>query len=493
MGERERDRTGERGVARPGEQGEAEELTPSGLVRVRENPEARPALDASGFPRDFRWGAATAAYQIEGASAADGKGESIWDRFAHEPGRILDGSTGDVACDSYSRWAEDVALLSTLNLNTYRFSVAWPRVLPMGRGQVNLRGLDYYDRLVDALLERGITPMVTLYHWDLPQTLEDRGGWLNRDTASAFADYAAAVARRLGDRVPLWVTLNEPHVVAYEGYLYGQKAPGKHDAKLLAPVAHHLLLAHGLAIQALRATATLRDTQIGLAPNFTQIEPATDKEADLAAADLADALWHRWYLDPIFHATYPEVAAERLAPPADLVRPGDLATIAQPIDFLGVNYYTRARVAAGHGRGPEPKVLAAVPPLTTMGWEIVPAGLRETLLRLHRDYAPRALYVTENGMARPDVPSPDDGEVHDPERIRYLRDHLLMAREAIAAGVPLRGYFTWSLMDNFEWQHGYTQRFGLAFTDYATGTRTPKESGRWLAHVAATNGAALEE
>ncbi|MBF6591221.1 MAG: beta-glucosidase [Ktedonobacterales bacterium] len=444
---------------------------------------------ASDFPSGFLWGAATAAYQIEGAAATDGKGESIWDRYSHTPGRIEDGTTGDVACDSYARWREDVDLLAQLNLTAYRFSIAWPRVLATGRGQVNASGLDYYDRLVDGLLERGITPFVTLYHWDLPQALEDRGGWQSRDTAGAFADYARAVGRRLGDRVRHWITLNEPHIIAYEGYLYGTKAPGLSHAALVAPVTHALLLAHGLAVQALRAEARAA-ARIGLAVNVTAIESASDREEDVEAARTLDGLWHRWYLDPLYRGTYPADVRALLAMPDDLIRAGDLELIATPTDFLGVNYYTRVRVRAGHGRGPEPEVLPAEGQLTTMGWEVYPEGLTAVARRLHQDYAPGTLYMTESGAAYADTLA-EDGAVHDPDRVRYLRRHLAAARDAIAAGVPLAGYFVWSLMDNFEWQRGYTQRFGLAYTDYATQRRILKDSGHYLAEVASANGARL--
>jgi len=450
--------------------------------------EATASTRETGFPAGFHWGAATAAYQIEGAVREDGRGESIWDRFSHTPGAIVDGSTGDDACDSYHRLDHDLDLLARLGLTAYRFSIAWPRIFPTGRGPLNEAGLAYYARLIDGLLARGIAPFATLYHWDLPQALEDRGGWLNRDTAGFFADFAAALGRRLGDRIAHWITLNEPHIVAYEGYLYGQKAPGKRDATLLAPVSHHLLLAHGRAVQALRAE-TPAATQIGLALNLTAIESATDRAEDVEAAALLDGLWHRWYLDPLYRASYPDDVQRALPLPPDLVRAGDLETIAGQTDFLGVNYYTRARVKAGVG--PRPRILPPAGRRCTMGWELYPDGLEPILRRLRSDYQPARLYITENGVPVADTLTAS-GEVHDDARIEYLREHLQAARAAIAAGVPLAGYFVWSLLDNFEWQLGYTQRFGLAYTDYATQRRIPKDSARFYASLAATNGATLD-
>jgi len=438
-----------------------------------------------GFPSGFAWGTATAAYQIEGAWQEDGKGESIWDRFSHTPGTIGDGSTGDVACDSYHRWEADVEQIARLQSNSYRFSVSWPRVLPDGVGSVSQPGLDYYDRLVDALLARGIAPFVTLYHWDLPQALQDRGGWQSRDTTAAFAKYAAVVARRLGDRVRHWITHNEPHVVVQEGHVSGRHAPGLSDRALIGPVAHHLLLSHGLALQALRVEAPA--AQVGITLVITAVEPATERAEDQAVARELDGRWHRWYLDPLYRRAYPADVAPLVALPDGLVRSGDLDTIAAPTDFLGVNYYTRVRVRAtpsGH------ELLPPMYPVTQMGWELYPEGLHDTLVRLHRDYAPSALYVTENGAAYPDVPV-DDERVADPERTRYLRTHLAQVRRAIAAGAPVRGYFAWSLMDNFEWAFGYTRRFGLYYTDFTTQRRILKDSGRFYAEVAATNGAAL--
>ncbi|MFI5274840.1 MAG: GH1 family beta-glucosidase [Ktedonobacterales bacterium] len=446
----------------------------------------------TGFPADFVWGTATAAYQIEGGAREGGRGESIWDRYSHTPGKIADGSNGDVACDAYTRWREDLDLMQRLSYNAYRFSVAWPRVFPAGRGALNQEGLDYYESLVDGLLARGIQPFLTLYHWDLPQTLEDAGGWVNRDTSFYFADFAQAVAQRLGDRVGHWITLNEPHIVAYEGYLHGQKAPGKQDASLIAPVSHHLLLAHGLAVQALRSVLAPA-TRVGITLNVSPIEPATDREADAEAARLLDGLWHRLYLDPLYKGEYPEDARAALAMPDELVRDGDLGVIATATDFLGVNYYSRTRVRAGNGRGPEPEIAGSKAPKkkrTAVGWEVYPDGLYEVLMRLHRDYAPPRLYVTESGAAYTDVLT-EAGAVHDPARVEYLGEHFLAARRAIAEGVPLHGYLVWSFMDNFEWQLGYGPRFGLVYTDYATQRRIPKDSAAFVAEVAATNGGSL--
>lgn len=454
-------------------------------------PPDRTAITETGFPVDFVWGAATAAYQIEGAAAADGKGESIWDRFSHTAGAIVDSSTGDVACDHYRLWQEDLDLLASLNLNAYRFSISWPRVLPEGKGAVNPPGLDFYDRLVEGLLARGIAPFVTLYHWDLPQALHDRGGWENRDTALYFADFAAAMARRLGDRVGHWITHNEPHVVVYEGYVKGDKAPGIKNPALIMPVSHHLLLSHGAAVEAVRSELPA-GARVGITLNFSHIEPATDREDDARAAHARDGLWHRLYLDLLYRGEYPEDVLPLVATPPDLIHPGDLERIAAPTDFLGVNYYSRSIIRAGPGGPNDPRSLPPHGPLTTMGWEVYPQGLANVLRRLRDDYAPKAMYVTENGAAYPDTLTPD-GHIHDQRRTEYLRRHLQTAREAIAAGVPLRGYFVWSLMDNFEWQHGYTQRFGVVYTDYATQRRIPKDSASFITSIAATNGGALDE
>ena len=456
-----------------------------------QEPGTQPAVTETGFPAGFAWGAATAAYQIEGGATADGKGESIWDRFSHTPGAISDGSTGDVACDHYRLWHADVDQMARLSLNAYRFSVSWPRIFPEGKGALNASGLDFYEQLVERVLAQGITPFVTLYHWDLPQALQDKGGWENRDTALYFADFAVALARRLGDRVGHWITQNEPHVVVYDGHVMGTKAPGLRDKRLILPVSHHLLLSHGVATQALRSELP-EGAQIGATLNFAHIEPASDREEDAQAARIRDGLWHRLYLDPLYRGAYPEDVLPLVAAPLDLIRDGDLEIIASPTDFLGVNYYTRSIIRAGAGGAEDPR---SVPPrgaLTTMGWEVYPEGLTQVLTRLRADYAPKGMYITENGAAYPDHVAPD-GRVYDTERKEYLRRHFQAARDALAAGAPLRGYFVWSLLDNFEWSHGYTQRFGIVYTDYATQQRIPKESAAFVSAVAATNGGALDE
>ena len=432
---------------------------------------------ALGFPPDFVWGAATAAYQIEGSPTADGRGESIWDRFSHTPGKTKNGDTGDVACDHYRRWAEDVALMRTLGLHAYRFSVAWPRILPGGRGAVNAAGLDFYDRLVDALLAAGIRPYVTLYHWDLPQPLQDAGGWANRDTVAAFVEYADVVARRLGDRAAAWITHNEPGVVAFIGNLVGEHAPGIQDLPTAIRVSHHLLLSHGQAVPVLRAASP--GVPVGITLNLSAIHPATGSAEDAAAARRQDAFWNRWFLDPVGRGSYPADALALLGPAQPPVQAGDLATIATPIDFLGVNNYSRSVVRAA----PEDPLLGTAPvrppgEYTTMDWEVYPDGLREVLERVHTDYRFPAYYVTENGAAFPDTLAPD-GAVHDARRQAYLAGYIAAAGQAIRHGVPLKGYFVWSLLDNFEWGHGFSQRFGIVYVDYATQARHLKDSGHW--------------
>lgn len=443
------------------------------------------------FPADFVWGTATAAFQIEGAPRADGKGVSIWDRFTHTPGTIERGEDADIACDHYHRWREDVALMADLGLNAYRFSVAWTRVLPEGRGATNPTGLDFYDALVDGLLARGITPYVTLYHWDLPQALEERGGWRSRDTARAYADYAEVVARRLGDRVKHWITHNEPQVVTYLGHVTGEMAPGLRDLGVYATVAHHLLLSHGLAVPALRAVGGAQ-ARVGITLNLTPLAPATERADDQEAMVLLDGVFNRWFLDPLFGRGYPADAVARLAPPEGLVQSGDQEAIAAPLDFLGINYYTQFHVRA-RPDAPEqlPEVVTETRPgLTTMGWRVVPEELYGLLVRVRDEYAPSRILITENGAAYPDTISAD-GMVHDPERTEYLQLHFEQATRAIASGVPLHGYFIWSLLDNFEWARGYGQRFGVYYTDYPTQRRILKDSGRYLALVTRSNGAPL--
>lgn len=450
-------------------------------------------LTGSGFPAGFLWGTATAAYQIEGAPRADGKGESIWDRFSHTPGKIARGETGDVADQHYALWRQDLDLMASLHLGAYRFSIAWPRIFPEGAGKPNKAGLDFYSQLVDGLLERGIEPFVTLYHWDLPQALQDRGGWANRDTAGAFADYADAVVKRLGDRVTHWITLNEPSVVTVLGHVTGEHAPGLQDISLVAPVTHHLLLAHGLATQAIRA-ATPRPTEVGITLNVSVIEPASDRDDDTLAAHLFTGAWQTNFLDAIFNGQYPAdmmAIMQALGMQTEFMRVEDMRTIAQPLDFLGLNYYTRSIVQSGRNGNLLPEIVPATGDVTVMDWEVYPRGLRDLLLSVTRSYNPPKLYVTENGAAYPDVIAPDGG-VHDAKRIAYLREHFNATREAIREGAPVAGYFVWSFLDNFEWAKGYEPRFGIVYNDFATQKRIVKDSGRFLAEVAETNGARLD-
>jgi len=434
------------------------------------------------FPRGFVWGAATSSYQIEGAWNEDGKGESIWDRFSHTPGKIANGDTGDVACDHYHRWREDVALMRELGLRAYRFSISWPRLLPEGYGRVNAPGLDFYNRLVDALLDAGITPFVTLYHWDLPQALQDRGGWPARATAEAFVEYADLASRSLGDRVKHWMPLNEPYISAFVGYLEGRHAPGHADMDEALAAAHHLLLAHGWAVPVIRRNAP--GAQIGIALNLTAVVPASPSPADAEAARLRDGIINRWFLDPLAGRGYPADVVRHFGRSMSFVQGGDLKSIAAPLDFLGVNYYARTIVrsdAVPESQNEPPTVLPNAE-RTYMGWEVCPEGLYELLIRLRRDYTFSALYITENGAAYDDRVGPD-GRVEDARRIAYLKRHLLAAGRALAEGVPLRGYFVWSLLDNFEWAHGYSPRFGLVYVDYATQRRIPKSSAYWYRGV----------
>jgi beta-glucosidase len=442
------------------------------------------------FPEGFLWGAGTYAYQVEGAAFEDGKGESIWDRFCAQPGTILHGDTGLVACDHYHRYLEDIQLMKELGLDTYVFSVAWPRVIPQGRGEVNARGLDFYERLVDGLLEAGIEPFVTLYHWDLPQALEDQlGGWLNRDTAYAFAEYTDVVTKRLGDRVRRWLTLNEPAVTAFDAYESGAHAPGHRNQSEAWHSTHNFLLGHGLAVPIIRSNGTA-ETQVGITLNFTSIHPATDSEADKDAARFLDGKYHRWFLDPIFRGEYPSDVAERLGEYLPDIQSGDLEIISAPLDYLGANYYTRSVVGASpdgsRAIGNFAYFHQEQSEYTTMNWEIYPQGLYEHLTRLHRDYHIPAIYTIENGAAFNDTVSPD-GQVHDPRRTNFLREHFLQLHRAISEGVPLRGHHVWALLDNFEWSLGYSQRFGITHINYETQQRTIKDSGYWYKNVIATN------
>jgi beta-glucosidase len=440
--------------------------------------------DHDALPPGFLLGASTAAYQIEGGAAEGGRGRSVWDTFCDEPGRIVDGSSGAVACDHFHRYPEDVALMAELGLDGYRFSIAWPRIQPDGAGPANPAGLDFYDRLVDALLAAGVAPMATLFHWDLPQALEDRGGWLARDTAERFAEYAATVGARLGDRVAHWIPVNEPNVVTMLGYATGRHAPGRRLMFEALPVAHHLLLGHGLAVGALRAAGA---TSVGPANNHMPVWAATDSAEDRQAADLYDALWNKLFSEPMLRGRYPEGFADLMPGPVT----EDLAVIAAPLDFYGVNYYSPMRIAAPGTDLPTTdqvptEGLPVVPvviegyPVTGFGWPVVPDGLRELLVSLRDEHgaALPPVFVTESGCAYDDEPDAT-GAVHDPERIAYLDAHLAAVARAVAEGVDVRGYFTWSLIDNFEWAEGYTKRFGLVHVDFATQRRTPKDSFAW--------------
>ncbi|MGB5063047.1 MAG: GH1 family beta-glucosidase [Candidatus Competibacter sp.] len=441
------------------------------------------------FPPGFLWGAATSAYQIEGSPLADGAGSSIWHEFAHTPGRTRDGDTGDLACDHYRRYRDDVVLMGGLGLNAYRFSVSWSRVLPEGRGRINPQGLDFYQRLVDALLEQGIQPMLTLYHWDLPAALDRRGGWLNPDSAGWFADYAQVLFRALDDRVRLWVTLNEPWVVVDGGYLHGVLAPGLRNPFAAPHAAHNLLRAHAAATQAYRAAGR---HQIGLVVNLEPKYPAAETAEDLAATMRADAYWNRQYLDPVFLGTYPPELAEIFGAAWPGFAAADLDALRQPPDFLGINYYSRQVVRHDPRDWPlaAGRVRQARQTHTGLDWEVYPQGLTDILQWVAGRYGPLPLYITENGAAFYDPPQAD-GTVDDPLRRRYLRDHLRAALAALETGVDLRGYFAWSLLDNFEWAHGYSQRFGLVHVDYATQRRTVKASGKFYAEIARSRGAAL--
>ncbi len=441
------------------------------------------------FPADFLWGAATSAYQIEGSPLAEGAGPSIWHRFAHTPGCTHNGDTGDLACDHYRRFQADVQLMQALGLNAYRFSIAWGRVLPKGTGPVNPRGLGFYARLVDCLLAHGIEPAATLYHWDLPTALEDRGGWTNRDSAGWFADYAGVVFRALGDRVKLWITLNEPWVVVDSGYVHGVHPPGRRDLVRAAAAAHNLLRAHGLAVQCYRCEG--RD-RIGLTVNIEPKYPASEHSEDRGATRRAHAYMNRQYLDPAMLGRYPSLLGEIYGEGWRGGPDEDLRLIRQPIDFLGINYYTRAVVREDLGAGPARAVSErqAESSYTETDWEVYPQGLLDTLLWIRARYGKIPLYITENGAAFDD-PSAGEKPVADGRRIDYLRAHLRVTHEALQLGVSLRGYFVWSLLDNFEWQHGYSKRFGIVRVDYASQRRTPKASARFYSRVIASRGAEL--
>ena len=440
------------------------------------------------FPPGFLWGAATSAYQIEGSHLADGAGPSIWHRFMHTPGLVRDGDTGDVACDHYQRFESDVALMKSLGLKAYRFSIAWGRVLPEGRGRVNPGGLGFYERLVDKLLEAGIQPMATLYHWDLPAALDDRGGWLNPDVADWFVDYASVVYKALDDRIKLWATLNEPWVVTDGGYLHGALAPG-HRNRFEAPIAsHHLLRSHAKAVQAYRAVGR---HQVGLVVNIEPKYPASQSAADLAATERADAYMNRQYLDPVMLGRYPDEMREIFGEAWSEWPAKDMELIREPIDFLGINYYTRNVVQNDDKAWPVRAcaVRQKQATYTETGWEMFPQGLTDTLVSIKQRYGAIPQYVTENGAALYDPPVAEDGRLDDPLRVAYFREHLGAIAEAIRQGVDLRGYFAWSLLDNLEWSLGYSKRFGIVHVNFETQERTPKASARYYADVIARHGA----
>ncbi|WP_458247118.1 GH1 family beta-glucosidase [Streptomyces sp. MAI_2237] len=458
-------------------------------------PHTTPAAGAT-FPPAFRWGAATAAYQIEGAANEDGRTPSIWDTFSRTPGKVRNGDTGDIAADHYHRMRDDVALMASLGLTDYRFSVSWPRVQPTGRGPASQKGLDFYRALADELLSRGIRPVLTLYHWDLPQELEDAGGWPERDTAYRFAEYAELVAGALGDRVQTWTTLNEPWCAAFLGYADGVHAPGRTEPAAALRAAHHLNLGHGLAVGVLRDTIPT-SAEVSLTLNLAAVRPLTNSPADVDAARRIDALANRVFLDPVFHGRYPE---DLLADTADLtdwafVQDEDLRVISRPLDSLGINYYSPTVVAAGSHPLPSPwpaaqdhvRFVPAPGPRTAMDWPVDAGGLYELLTRLRDELPHTPVLVTENGAAYDDYVDPS-GAVHDPERITYLREHLEAVHRAMEAGADVRGYFLWSLLDNFEWAYGYGKRFGMVHVDYASQRRTPKDSALWYAQVVASGG-----
>jgi beta-glucosidase len=443
------------------------------------------------FPEGFLWGAATAAHQIEGSPLADGAGPSIWTRFAHTPGRMHNGDTGDVACDHYRRWKQDVALMRELGLKAYRFSVSWLRVLPEGRGRINAKGLDFYSRLVDELLASDIEPLLTLYHWDLPAALDDRGGWLNPEIADWFADYCRVLFRALDGRVKKWVTLNEPWVITDGGYLHGVLAPG-HRNRYEAPIAsHHLMRAHGAAVQAYRAEGR---HEIGLVVNLEPKYPASDSAQDKAAVERAHAYMNRQYLDPALLGSYPEELGEVFGDAWPEWPAEDFALIRQPIDFVGINYYTRNVTAADESwplrAGPVKQDSANY---TETGWEVFSQGLFDTLTWVKQRYGDIPMYITENGAAFYDPPTAENGRVRDPLRMDYLQKHLCAIHDAIGAGCDIRGYMLWSLLDNLEWSLGYSKRFGVVHVNYATQERTPKDSARWYSKVIASHGATIAD
>jgi beta-glucosidase len=432
----------------------------------------------SEFASDFLWGCATSSYQIEGAGSLDGRVESIWDRFAATPGKVRDGSNGSVACDHYHRWPQDFDIARDMGLNAYRFSIAWPRIFAEAGGRPNEKGLDFYSRLIDGMLERGLQPWATLYHWDLPQFLQDRGGWESRETVDRFLEFADVMTRRLGDRVQHWITHNEPWCTAILGNFEGVHAPGKQDLRAALQVCHHVLLSHGKAVPLIRENVA--DARVGIALSLHPVRPASGSAEDWAATERHDGLRYRWFLDPLFGKGYPAATLDRLHAAAPEVHAGDMEAIAVKTDFMGLNYYFPETIANAPGHKPlDARVLAPNGVQTTaMGWEVAPEGLTELLVRIEQEYRPGPIYITENGSCYEDALTPE-GEVRDVERRHYLMRHLEALKAAIAAGVPVKGYFAWSLVDNFEWAEGYLRRFGLVHIDYATQERRLKESGKW--------------
>lgn len=442
------------------------------------------------FPKDFIWGSATASYQIEGAVNEDGRGESIWDRFSHTPGKVTNGDTGDVACDHYHRYKQDIKIMKEIGLQSYRFSIAWPRIFPEGKGKMNQKGIDFYDRLINELLENGIDPAVTLYHWDLPQALQDSGGWSNHDTADYFAEYAERIFKVLGDRVNKWITHNEPWCVAFAGHRQGRHAPGFTDFSLAVQVSHHLMLSHAKAVQAYKALNS-KTGKIGITLNLYPIYPASDSFEDTETAMLVDGYHNRWFLDPAFKGQYPQdmlnFYKEKLNSP--VIQPGDMEIIAaNPAEFLGINYYFRKVVRKGNI---DPVLLFdEVKPegkYTEMNWEVYPQGLYDLLMRIKKDYNNPLIYITENGAAFKDS-KPINGIVEDQDRLNFLKQHFETTAKAVKEGVNVQGYYVWSLMDNFEWAHGYTKRFGLIYIDYETQERIWKRSALWYKDVIKNNG-----
>ena len=455
------------------------------------------------FPEGFLWGTATASYQIEGAVNEDGRGPSIWDTFSHTPGKVRHGDTGDIACDHYHRIEEDLDLMASLGLQAYRFSVAWPRVQPEGSGTVNQKGLDFYRRLVDGLRQRSIEPMLTLYHWDLPQALEDRGGWTSRETSERFAEYTGIVYEALADSVGFWITLNEPWVSAWMGYGTGAHAPGRKSTAEALAATHHLLLGHGLALEKMRSLGH-GDNRLGITLNLASVRSASEDPADAEAARRVDGYANRLFLDPIFRGSYPEDMLEHYSSESDFgfVGNGDLEKISTPVDFLGVNYYMRHTVVDGRGGSglttaarfasvDAATVLPEGVQTTAMGWPVEPDGLTDLLVRLHEEYTQGPIYITENGRAVYDYVDPE-GDVDDEERVAFLDDHFRAAHAAMEQGVNLQGYMVWSLLDNFEWAEGYSKRFGIVFVEYGTQRRIPKMSARWYKEVIERNGLADE-